>query len=179
MFNETESARMFIAALKCQTNKDWECIIYHNGPYKDLPQIEDLLDHRFRFLQSETNTGYWGAYNRQSALELVNTSHLIQTSIHDYWMPCAVEQISKHLQHDFVYWNSINHLFGYHMYLTCEPTPGLIDWGNYAIKTEIAKKVGIKYPKEFRADGLFVKDCLASGLVKTPIKLNRILTIHN
>jgi len=52
-------------------------------------------------------------------------------------------------------------------------------WGNFRVKTEIAKKVGISRPTEFCADGIFVHDLMKSGLVKSIRKINKILTIHN
>lgn len=180
MFNEMDFAKMFISALLCQTNPNWKCIIYHNGPNYNLSELNFLLDSRFEILQSETNTGMWGTLNRQEAISnRVNTNYIIQTSIQDYWMPNAVEEILKHSGVDFIYWNSINHLFTYSNILNCEPIPGFIDWGNFAIKTPIAKVVGIKRPREFTADGLFVKDCLSSGLINSKIKIPQILTIHN
>lgn len=180
MFHEMDSAKMFIGALQSQTNKNWECIIYHNGPNPRKQEILDLIDNRFMYIESPTNTENWGTLNRQDAIEnLVKTSHVIQTSIHDYWIPLAVEEISKYLGNDFIYFNSINHLFGYHTTLNCEPVPGMIDWGNFCIKNDIARQIGIKYPKEFRADGLFVSDCFNSRLVKSSVKISKILTIHN
>lgn len=185
-FNEKYSPLMFIGSMACQTNNNWKAIIFHNGSNPIMEDEVDMiidkydLNDKISYFSSETNTSNWGTYNRKYCIsELVTTSHVIQTSIQDYWMPVAVEEISKHLDKDFIHWNSINHLFGYHGMLNSAPEPGRIDWGNFAIKTDIAKKVGIRYPREFTADGLFVKDCLQSGLVKTTTKLPQILTIHN
>jgi hypothetical protein len=59
------------------------------------------------------------------------------------------------------------------------PVVRYIDWGNFAIKTAIARKVGIQHPESFTADGQFVQDCIAEGLIINPVKINQILTIHN
>ncbi len=179
MHNEIDNAKMFIGCLLSQTNSDWKCIIYHNGPNPRLSELETLIDDRFIIKYSDIDTGNWGTHNRNEAIKLCTTSHIIQTSIQDYYVPTAIQELSQYLDKDFIYFNSINHLFGYHGILNCEPIPGFIDWGNFAIRTSIAKNVGIRHPKEFRADGLFVKDCIDSGLIKTTVKISKILTIHN
>jgi len=181
-FNEENDPYVFIGAMLCQSNPDWKAIIYHNGPYTRLRYfVESFGDPRLIYAQSNTNTGAWGCYNRIDAINnLVDTEFVIQTSIQDYWLPNAVDDIMKLTEeHDFIYWNSINHLAGYENVLDCEPRLERIDWGNFAIKSSIAKQVGIQHPEEFTADGLFVEDCMKSGLVLNPIKINKILTIHN
>ena len=180
-FNEKFDPFVFIGSMLCQQNRDWKAIIYHNGPNPWLKYIvENYADDRLVYKESIKDTGAWGTYNRIDALNnLVDTPLVVQTSIQDYWLPNAVESIVQSAHHDFIYWNSINHLAGYENVLDCQPVPDHIDWGNFAIKTEIARQVGILHPTEFTADGLFVTDCMASGLVKNPIKLEKILTIHN
>jgi hypothetical protein len=178
---ETHEPYVFIGSLLCQLNPNWKAIIYHNGPNPALQAIvESFGDKRLMYKESEANTGAWGTYNRIDAIKnLVDTPFIIQTSIQDYWLPNAVDSISIHTDQDFIYWNSINHLSGYANILDCRPVVDHIDWGNFAIRTAIAQKVGINHPTEFTADGLFVKDCMESGLAKSMIKLEKVLTIHN
>lgn len=180
-FNEKYDPFMFIGSMLGQQNPAWKAIIYHNGPNPVLKQlIEFFSDPRLVYMESETDTGAWGTYNRMDAIsKLVDCPFVVQTSIQDYWLPNAVDSILEHPDQDFIYWNSINHLVGYHNILDCQPVINHIDWGNFAIKTDIAKQVGINHPTEFTADGLFVKDCMESGLVKNIVKLEKILTIHN
>lgn len=182
---------MFIGSLLKQTNQNWKCIIYHNGSSEEeymnfndrcnqILKYEYRVSDKFKLVSSEKNNGYWGTLNRQDALErLVDTKFIINTSIQDYWQPKAVEEILKHENADMIYWNAINHIFGYHGILSCEPVIGRIDWGNFAVKTDIAQKVGINKPKEFCADGYFVQDLLNSGLIKSKVKIPQVLTIHN
>jgi hypothetical protein len=47
------------------------------------------------------------------------------------------------------------------------------------MKTSIAKTVGIRHPEDYCADGKFIEDCVASGLLKDNIKLTKILSIKN
>ncbi len=180
-YNETVETYIFIGSLLSQKNPDWKAIIYHNGPNKWLKYfVQSFADNRLIYKESESNTGAWGTYNRIDALENhVDTDYVVQSSVQDYWLPNAVSSIIDHKGNDFIYWNSINHLAGYENMLDCIPVIDHIDWGNFAIKTNIARMVGINKPLEFTADGLFVTDCMNSGLIKSQVKLNRILTIHN
>ena len=179
MHFENDNLLMFIGAMKSQTNPNFKVIFLHNGDNNEAAKlVETLCDNRFMFVQMQ-DTGFWGCYNRQGYLKLVDTEFVIQTSVQDYYIPTAVEEIYKYSNVDFLYWNSINHIFGYSTVLNSTPNQGRIDWGNFMIKTSIAIKVGIKHPEEFRADGLFVEECILSGKVKSMQKINTILTIHN
>ncbi len=180
-FHEKIESYIFIGAMLCQQDTNWKAIIYHNGPNKWLRHfVDSFADKRLTYRESPENTGAWGTFNRIDAINnWVDTEYVVQTSIQDYWFPNAVKCIGEHQDEDFIYWNSINHLTGYEKLLDCEPIINRIDWGNFAIKTEIARQVGINKPEEFTADGMFVADCMNSGLVHRQLKLNQILTIHN
>ncbi len=180
-FNEKIESYIFIGAMLCQQDVNWRAIIYHNGPNKWLRYfVESFADKRLVYRESLTNSGAWGTFNRIDAINnWVETEYVVQTSIQDYWFPIASRRILEHQDMDFIYWNSINHLAGYENMLDCRPEIDHIDWGNFAIRTEIARKVGINQPTEFTADGIFVTDCMNSGLVKNQYKINQVLTIHN
>lgn len=198
-YQEEQDPYVFVGALLAQTNPNWKAIIYNNGPNPRLRafineaeeprlkyvasqklMLEQLADPRISYVESEVNTGAWGCYNRANALQsMVDTEYVIQTSIQDYWLPNAVEEILKRNGADFIYWNSINHLAGYDRILETMPVINYIDWGNFAVKTALARKVGIQHPEAYVADGLFVQDCIKSGLIHKPVKIHQVLTIHN
>jgi len=173
---ESNCNMAFIDSMLNQTSKDWRAIVIHNGENEELSKDKRLLDPRFEFIETE-DSGAWGTYNRITCIENCKTEYIIQSSIQDMWIKTAVEEINK-CNEDFLYWNSLNHIFGYSL-LDSLPVTGRIDWGNFRVKTEIAKKVGISRPTEFCADGIFVHDLMKSGLVKSIRKINKILTIHN
>ncbi len=198
-YTEEFDPYVFIGSMLCQKNKNWKAIIYNNGPNPWLREamaeaetpklrydpwlksvIKSYHDERLIYRESPINTGDWGCHNRNDAIyNIVDTEYIVQTSIQDYWLPNAVEAILQHSGADFIYWNSINHLAGYQNILNSMPVVSFIDWGNFAIKTAIARKVGIRHPESFTADGQFVRDCIAEGLIIQPVKINQILTIHN
>lgn len=168
----------FVTSMLSQNNPNWNVIVFHNGKNPEMEKSLSGLDSRILYLESSIDTGNWGTANRQFGINICDTDYIVQTSIQDYWTPNAVEEILK-CKEDFIYWNSINHIFGYSKILDCHPIVGKIDWGNFTCKTAIAKQVGINYPKEFCSDGFFVKDLFNSGLVKSNYKINQILTVHN
>lgn len=186
-FNEPWFNRAFINSIIAQTdNSNFKAIVFNNGPSTveaiDKQIQEDIHLDCLIYKESKINTDNWGTVNRQTGIEECETEYIIQTSIQDYWLPQAVEYINKALieySPDILIWNSINHLTGLCEVLDAQLAWSKIDWGNFAIKTDIAKKIGIKHGDQFCADWLFIKDCIDSGLVKNVKKINGVLTIHN
>jgi len=171
-------AYMFIGAMLCQTNPNWKIIIWHDDPNWKLRSIvEQFEDPRITYVETP-NRGAYGAYNRIDALEMVDTEFVVQTTIQEYYIPVAVEKILENSDNDVVYWSTIHHSFGYSV-LNSSLKIRAIDWSNFAMKTEIARKVGIKQPAEYCADGIFVEDCVKSGLLKKQLKLPIIMSIKN
>lgn len=180
--NESKWDTPFIDSIRAQLSDNWKAVIYHNGHNATLrDRIGFIADHRLIYKESSTDTGVWGCYNRQKAIEECDTDYIIQTSIGDYWLPQAVENIQKMLDQspDICLWNSINHLVAPCQMLDSQLAWSKIDWGNFAIRTDIAKKIGIKHPTEYCADWFFIKDVMNSGLIKKTLKCSGILTIHN
>ena len=86
-------------------------------------------------------------------------------------------KLKKVIKYDLIYYNSLHNHFDYDI-LDTELRIGKIDWGNFCIKTDIAKKIGINYPQSNICDGIFIEECLRYPGLKIN-KINKILTIHN
>lgn len=179
----------FVDSMLNQTKQDgWEAKCIHNGKPEEISSyIKKAVTVDYShvwFTWSDENTGNYGCKNRQWAIENCDTPYIIQSSIQDYWPPQAMEYIIKAIERynpDLIIWDSINHLVGPCKVLESKLEWAKIDWGNFAIKTEIAKKVGINHGDQYCADWLFIQDVLNSGLVdeKKILKIPYILTIHN
>jgi hypothetical protein len=180
-FNEKWQECIFVPSMLNQTCQDFEAIVFHNGPSERDMGDEFLGLQNIRYMESPVNTNCWGAHNRQKAIEDCTTDYILQTSIQDYFLSQAVEYIQRVLveEPDLVLWNSINHLVGPCQVLDSKLEWSKLDWGNFCIKTSIAKEIGINYPTEYCSDWLFIQDCLRSGLLKNIKKINGVLTIHN
>jgi hypothetical protein len=180
-YNEIDAVNGFISSMKCQTDSRGRLIIYNNGKNEEISRIvSNYSDDRILYVESEVNTGFWGCYNRIDALNnLVNTDYIIQTSIQDYYIPVAVEEVLNSVKGvDLVYYNCLHNHLGFNV-LNTELGVSKIDWGCFAIRTDIAKKVGINNPEHDTADGIFIEQCLKSGLLLTYKKIHKILTVHN
>ncbi len=170
-----------VDAMLNQTNIDgWKLLIYHNGPNQGMKEwIQGYEDERITYTESLMDTGQWGTNNRADALErLVDTAWICNTSIQDYYIPTFIEYLSRLKDSaDFISWRALNHLFNY-----CETNGEVafaqLDWGQWATKTILLQSSGIQRPKEFSADW-FTVEKLYKTLIKKPIKLDKILTIHN
>jgi hypothetical protein len=178
-YQETNEIYMFIGMLLCQKNPNWKCIIYHDGPNEWMKSVvEQFGDSRITYIEAPENRGAWGAYNRIDGLQMVDTDYIIQTTVQEYYLPTTVDEIVNNNKNDLIYWPVIHHSFGYNI-LNAEPVRNRMDWSNFALKTRIARKVGINYPEAYIGDGLFIEDVMRSGLVKQKIKLDKILNIKN
>lgn len=171
--------RPFIQSMKAQTNQSFWAEVIHNGPMNETWHTDGNIEVE----DTPTNTGNWGTGNRQRAIDECDTDYIIQTSVQDYWLPQAVEYILKGLEQDpdILIWNSVNHLVGPYQVMDSQLAWSKVDWGNFAIRTDIAKKVGIQHGDKYTADWLFIQDVLNSGLVDRNkiLKMNALLTIHN
>jgi len=181
-FNEILSNRVLVDSLIMQENPNWKLIVIHNGPNLDIENWVKLYkDPRIMYLYSDIDTGCYGTYNRVAALEYVNTDFVIQTSIQDYFLSWATKLIIERLQEtnaDICMWDSINHLSGYEP-LDVKLQQNYIDWGNFCLKTSIAKQISIPHPQEYCADWLTLQKGIQLDLFKNQTKIANILTIHN
>ena len=174
-FEEKYDAHVFIGSMLCQKNPNWKAIIYANGHNQYISSlIANINDDRLNYRFSLENTGYWGCLNRIKALEEVNTEYVVQTSIQDYYTPNAVQEILK-CDAELIHWNAIHNHFN-HEVLNTQPIMGKIDWGCFAVKTELQRN-NINAPKSDLADGIFIDELVRKNI--TISKINKILTIHN
>lgn len=177
-FREEWEPYMFIGMLKCMKNPNWKCIIWHDEPNPRLKKIvEDFGDERITYMETE-NRGSWGCYNRADAIKIVDTDFIIQTTIQEYYLPITVDVIEENKYNDIIIWPVIHHSFNYTV-LAPELRRGKIDWSNFALRTTIARKVGIPFPDAYMADGLFVESCVASGMIKRRVTIPKILNVKN
>ena len=174
---ETIEAHQFISSLLLQTNPRWKCIIYNDGENNYIKNlVENFNDKRIKYIETKTPKKFWGHYNRIDALNYVETEYVIQTSIQDYYTPNTVEQILKHRGTDFIYFDCLHNHFFYEI-LKTKPIICRIDWGCFALKTELEKNIGINHPENQYCDGLFVEECFRRGI--SNVKIDLVMTIHN
>jgi hypothetical protein len=179
-YKETTESFVFLSCLLSQTNPNWKCVVYCDAPNEYIKNvINHFNDSRITYYENQTSTGYWGHFNREYALQnLIDTEFVIQTSIQDYYLPITVDEILRHNNaFDFIYFNCVHNHIG-NVQLDTKPYVNHIDWGCFAIKTEIAKKNGIHNPTSPTCDGEFVESVFRNHNINW-FKSNKILTVHN
>lgn len=179
-YNEKKEANVFLNSLLLQDNPNWKCVVYADVPNEYIKNlILDINDNRIIYYQNDLKTGFWGHKNRQFALQnLVDTDFVLQSSIQDYYLPITVSSILQHSKtHDFIYFDCIHNGFGYNV-LSTSPKVCHIDWGCFAVRTDIAKKIDITNTESRVTDGIFVENCMKLSSIKV-LKINKILLIHN
>jgi DNA-binding transcriptional ArsR family regulator len=180
--NESRHDSPFVDSMLNQKSKEWKAIIFHNGPNPKMKEwIESYNNPQLEYYESAHDTGNWGTFNREQAvMHLVDTSYVINTSIQDYYLPCAVGDITEIIKEDvdFLSWPAINHLYRYYP-INGELANGHIDWGQFCVKTSIIKSTGIVGKDKFNGDWLTIHAILHSRLLKKVKKLDKIITIHN
>lgn len=179
-YRETIESKVFLNSLLVQTNPNWKCIVYCDEPNEYIKNvINDLNDERISYYENQVATGHWGHVNREFALQnLVDTEFVIQTSIQDYYMPIAVDEIMKRTDnHDFIYYNCILNHHNYTL-LDTSPRSNFIDWGCFAIRTSIAKRNGIGALTSPTCDGDFVESIFRNQNIRW-YKSPKTLTVHN
>lgn len=171
---------ILISSLLLQKDSRWKCIVCCDGPNEDVDKCVSMFNDPRISVHTENNaTGFWGHKNRKMALEnLVDTDFIIQTSIQDYYIPTTVKEILKFYEtFDLIYFNCLHHHINYEV-LKSKVVVNKIDWGSFAVRTFIAKKVGIKDVTSSSCDGKFVENCLKYDGIRI-IKIEKTLTVHN
>jgi hypothetical protein len=179
-FKESLEAYMFTSSLLLQRNPNWKAIIYCDAPNRYIQEIiENINDPRITYMENQTPKKSWGHFNRITALNnYVDTEFIIQTSVQDYYIPTAVGEIIKHKDSaDLIYFNCLHNHFNYNI-LNSELKECRIDWGSFAVRTDIAKKVGITNPESAICDGLFITNLLRYPKLRIHY-MNKVLTVHN
>lgn len=179
-YQEQHDYLVSLGSLMCQTNRNWRAIVFHNGPNPELKEkiYATFPDARISYHETPENNGT-DTINREIAYKsMVETEFTVSTSIQDYYLPRTVEYILKAAEeHDFIYWNSINHLWLENAMLDAYPERRKMDWGNFAIRTSLARQVKMLHGIGSE-DGYFVEE-----VVKVPgvrrWKIPALLTIHN
>jgi hypothetical protein len=188
-YKEKYDPYLFISAMLLQTDPRWKCLIYCDQPNTYVNKaVRHFKDDRITVVSNKKPKGFWGHYNRKHALEeLVDTEFIIQASIQDYYIPITVQEILENFNNkDLVFFNCIhNHKTVYSdhkSYSRVQDTILLarrIDWSSYAVRTNIAKKIGINNPESDICDGIFAEECARKIPPERIMKIHKPLVVHN
>jgi len=181
-YDETLKANTFINSLLLQSDPNWKCVVFADGGNSYIKKmLSDIGDSRFSYYESHKVKGCWGNENRRHALNwMVDTDFVMPgASIQDYYVPNTIEEINKYTNdYDFIYFDCIHHSKDYDA-LDTKLKVGEIDWGSFALRTEVAKQTDIADFCNHLTDGMFVERCINKFPNLKYYKIKKYLFVHN
>lgn len=181
-----------ISSLICQTHKNWELLLIHDGPNETglKKTVESFNDQRITYIEREKRVGNWGHAIRKWALEEIknnklalNTDYVVVTNGDNYHTPTyceyllngfyqnknAVGVFCDKMVHSYVAWDVIN----------CSFKRGFIDCAGVMIKKEAACSVGWNDVVSHSSDWTYFEDIAKKYGANNFFKIKGCLLIHN
>lgn len=168
-------------SLKCQTYKNWEAIVVHDGPAP--PEIHTLLrdrvqDSRIRMIETPEVRGTWGHYSRQPGIEACEGDVIGITNEDNYYVPVYLEAMLHTLLTDeahMVYCDYVHNYFNYSYFTPNRLREVGFDVGCWLARANLVKATPWIY-YEFDGDATYAKALLAKAphvaRVRTPVNGN-------
>lgn len=178
-----------ISSLICQTYKNWELLLIHNGPLNgmtyDIPK-----DDRIKFIIHPENTGHWGHYLRQWALnEIANerlaadAQYITITNADNYHTPSYCEYMLKGFSINptakAVYCSEMVHNYKAWQVIPCDLKLGYIDCAGVMVKKQVACEVGWKDVNGHSSDWTYFSDIIQHYGPRSFQKIKGCLLVHN
>lgn len=175
-----------ISSLICQTFKNWELHLVHDGPHTGkVKAISDYhLDKRVYWHFEDEHTGSYGHAIRAKYLQLLKSKgdYVIISNIDNYYMPLflekAIDTFRSNTRAMAVYCNQIIHNYTGYKVMNCRLARGFIDSGNVMLKFEEAASVGWN-SIEHSADWFFFEDVAKKYGAHSFVPFQGALFVHN
>ena len=174
--------QVILSSLQAQTNPNWKAHVIIDGMTQDYREVKDLFqpDERIRFSHVDGPNNDWGHTARNYGLDNATEEWVVMTGDDNYYMPTFVDNFidASKSPTDFIYCNLV-HEFKRDDY---NPIPskieyGWIDIGNFMSRMSIIRELRLNI-KSYNADWEFI-DSYIKRIVYTPVKIEKILYVHN
>jgi hypothetical protein len=185
-FRRPIETRRLVYDFLCQTNKDWNLRIIHDGPPPEgLDKfVSSLGDPRIEFDYTKKINGFWGHPNRAMMLQETKgeaDDYVLITNDDNQYVPLFIKMMLEVCSSNvgLVFCNTVHNYFNYDV-LHTRLKVGCIDMGSFIVKLDVAKQVGFNHTVEV-ADGLYAEECAAECVKRglRMIGIPRPLFIHN
>ena len=101
-YDQSISDEIFVRGMNClleQTFKDFEVLIYHDGPTsRDIPMPDD---DRFKLRVTKERENNWGHGNRDRGIRKAKGQYIVHFNPDNILYPEALEEISKEADKDY------------------------------------------------------------------------------
>lgn len=181
-----------ISSLICQTYKNWELLLIHNGPEVNGLEktVKNYNDDRIKFIVYPEQTGSYGHELRKWAIDEISKGNLssdvgyvVVTNADNYHVPVYCEYLVKgfdklpgsvaaycsEMVHNYVSWKV----------MPVKLELGHIDSAAVMVKKDAACAVGWKDTKNHSADWTYFTDLGQRFNLSNFVKVNGCLLIHN
>lgn len=176
-----------ISSLICQTHKDWELFILHDGP--NTTGLKELItDPRIHYQETPERTGNWGHHLRQWALKNLkelcpDADYVVITNADNYHVPVYTEYLVKALENNptavAAYCSDMVHNYKAWQIIPCRLQLGFIDCGGVMVKKEVACQVGWRDIESHSSDWTYFSDIIEKYGAARWTKVAGCLLIHN
>lgn len=180
-----------ISSLICQTHKNWELLLIHNGPQVNgLDSIvKGYNEPRVNFLVHPVATGNYGHPLRQWALKEIkenklaaDASYVLITNCDNYYCPTYFEYLLNGFKANAgavaSYCSDMVHSYLKWITQPCWLERGHIDCGGVLIRKDVAADVGWR-SFEHSSDWIYFNDIIKKHGASKWVKVRGTLFMHN
>lgn len=185
-YSRTEHLMCIISSIKAQRTNRWKIhVVADCPPEGTLDKIMEFYkdDDRIKFTILPERYNDWGHTPRNYGLEHATEDWVVMTGEDNYYTPVFVDNMLDaalgNPNSHFIFCNMIHNWTDFqYIPVDCQPKWGKIDIGNFMVKREYAQQMRLDVTN-MQADGVFVEEYIKKFPLKTLVKINKFLYVHN
>lgn len=172
-----------ISSMICQTYKNWELLLIHDGPNETGLEmlVNTINDDRIKYIETPARVGNWGHSYRSEYIQKATGDYIHITNADNHLTPVFLEYMLKGFGDGVVatYCESMVHSYKAWQVIPCSLKRGYLDCAGVIVKASAAKQVGWHNTTEHSADWLYFQDLITKFGAKAFVKIKGCLLIHN
>lgn len=172
-----------ISSMICQTHKNWELLLIHDGPNEtglaDL--VNAINDDRIKYIETEVHRGNWGHSYRAEYIQKATGDYILVTNADNHHTPVYLEYMLKGFGDGVIatYCDAMVHSYKAWGVIPCSLKRGYLDCAGVLVKSTAAKEVGWKNVTDHSSDWVYFNDLINKYGQKAFVKIRGCLLIHN
>lgn len=172
-----------ISSMICQTYKNWELLLIHDGPNETGLEIlvNTINDDRIKYIETPVRVGNWGHSYRSEYIQKAEGDYIVITNADNQLIPVYLEYMLKGFGDGVIatYCEAMVHSYKAWGVIPCSLKRGYIDCAGVMVKASAAKQVGWNNTVEHSADWLYFQDLINKFGAKAFVKIKGCLLVHN
>lgn len=178
-----------IGDLICQTHKNWNLILVHDGKSEtDLIRriVDAVNDERINYIETESRVSYWGHKIRRDYLQSLkntDTEYVLIANPDNAIPPIFIEKMIRPMLDDkniyATYCEAMVHNYVDYKTINCKLERGYIDCQGVIVRKDIACSVGYNKVEHHSADWYYFEDIIKKYGALRFAKVSGNLIVHN